>query len=106
MRQSPLRCSPVSPAPGAVQRRPRFRFRPPARPPAQRMLQVPASESRFDVSYAHLRLILKPVSTLTRIPAFEGTTATLNGTFRAPFETVTPPANARATPAGVTLGPR
>ena len=49
--------------------------------------------------------MLKPVSTLIRVPAFDGTTATFIGTLRLPLRNVTPAARASATPAGVMLGP-
>ena len=49
--------------------------------------------------------MLKPVRKLTRVPAFEGTTATFIGTLMKPDLMVTPAANASATPAGVILGP-
>jgi hypothetical protein len=49
--------------------------------------------------------MLKPVRKLTRVPAFDGTTATFIGTLMKPDLMVTPAANASATPAGVTFGP-
>src|SRR5262245_44198411 len=48
---------------------------------------------------------LNPVSILTRTPDFEGTTATLIGTFRTPARNVLPAASASATPTGVIFGP-
>jgi hypothetical protein len=48
---------------------------------------------------------VKPTSTLTRVPIFDGTTATLTGRFRAPARVVNPAAIASADPAAETLGP-
>ena len=45
--------------------------------------------------------MLKPVSTLTRVPDFDGTAAKLTGTFNVPARNVIPAAIASATPAGV-----
>ena len=47
----------------------------------------------------------KPVRKLTRNPAFDGTTATLTGTFRTPTRNVFPIAAASAAPTGVRFGP-
>src|SRR5882672_5837314 len=51
------------------------------------------------------RLKTKPVSMLTRVPYFEGTTAKFMGTLSTPARNVTPADRARATPPGVTFGP-
>jgi hypothetical protein len=48
---------------------------------------------------------VKPTRTLTRVPIFDGTIATLTGRLKAPARVVTPPAIASADPAAETFGP-
>jgi hypothetical protein len=48
---------------------------------------------------------VKPTSTLTRVPIFDGTIATFTGRLNAPARVVTPAAIASADPAAETLGP-
>src|SRR4029450_2520159 len=57
------------------------------------------------ITPVHYRRRLKPESSVTRAPTFDGTTATLTGMFIAPARNVTPAASTSAVPAGVILGP-
>lgn len=72
----------------------------------QRSARFATKEHAIPAGHQRRPRKLKPVSMLTRMPFFDGTTATFTGTFSAPARKVMPPATASATPVGEMFGPK